>query len=186
MSPRIVPVLFVLTCVAQLAYPASMIVGQERTLRAGAPVRVRCQAVDPSDLLRGRYVRLRLETFTIPVERPEAFQGGQSIHALLEPDAEGFARLTAIRDQAPETGLHVSGEVRAVNPETREVTVGLPFDRYYMDEYDALRAEAALRSGAGQGDAFVVLRVRKGRAAIEDLFVGGRPIAEVLSDQTPR
>ena len=49
MSLRIGSVLFIVTCVAQLAYPASMIVGYERTLRTGTPVRIRCQAVDPSD-----------------------------------------------------------------------------------------------------------------------------------------
>jgi uncharacterized membrane-anchored protein len=141
--------------------------------------------VDPSDLLRGRYVRLRLETFAIPVERPEAYHGSPRVYALLETDAAGFARLGGIRDEAPETGLYLRAEVRAVNEETREVTVGLPFDRYYMDEYDAPRAEAAYRSAAGKGDAFVVLRVRGGRAAVEDLFLGGRPIAELLSDQAP-
>jgi hypothetical protein len=72
-----------------------------------------------------------------------------------------------------------------VDPETGEVTVGLSFDRYYMDEYDAPRAEAAFRSSAGKGDAFVVLRVREGRAVIQDLFVDGRLIAELLSDPTP-
>jgi len=185
MSLRIGSVLFVVTCVAQLAYPASMIVGHERILRAGTPVRIRCEAVDPSDLLRGRYLRLRLETFTIPVESPEAYHGSPTVYALLETDAAGFALLGGIRDTAPETGLYVRAEVREVNAETREITVGLPFDRYYMDEYDAPRAESAYRSGAGRGDAFVVLRVRAGRAAIEDLFVGGRPIAELLSEQAP-
>jgi uncharacterized membrane-anchored protein len=185
MSLRSGSVLFIVTCVAQLAYPASMIVGYERTLRAGTPLRVRCQAVDPSDLLRGRYVQLRLESFTIPAERPEAYHRSQTVYALLEADAAGFARLGGIRDEAPERGLYLPAEVLAVNPDTREVTVGLPFDRYYMDEYDAPRAEAALRSSASRGDAFVVLRVREGRAAIEDLFVGGRPIAELLSGQRP-
>ena len=184
MSRRIGSVLFALTCVAQLAYPASMIVDREHILRAGTPVRVRCEAVDPSDVLRGRYVRLRLETFTIPVGKPEAYHGSPTVFALLETDAAGFARLAGIRDQAPETGLYLRAEVQVVNSETGEVTVGLPFDRYYMDEYDAPRAEAAVRSGARSGDAFVVLRVRQGRAAIEDLFVDGRPIAEVLTGQT--
>jgi uncharacterized membrane-anchored protein len=185
MSLRIGTVLFIVTCVAQLAYPASMIVGYEHTLRAGTPLRIRCQMVDPSDLLRGRYVQLRLQTFTIPVEQPEAFHRRQTVVALLETDAAGFARLAGIRDQAPETGLYLPAEVEKVNPETREVTVGLPFDRYYMGEYDAPRAENAYRSGARKGDAFVVLRVRRGRAAIEDLFVDGRPIAELLSNQKP-
>jgi len=185
MSLRIGSVLFIVTCVAQLAYPASMIVGYERTLRTGTPVRIRCQAVDPSDLLRGRYVRLRLESFTIPVERPEAYYGSPTLYALLETDAQGFARVSGLRDEAPERGLYLPAEVLTVNPETREVTVGLPFDRYYMDEYDAPRAEAAVRGGARKGDTFVVLRVREGRAAIEDLFVEGRPIAEVLAGETP-
>jgi uncharacterized membrane-anchored protein len=183
MSLRAVWALFFATCLAQLAYPASMIVGHERTLRAGTPVRVRCQPVDPSDLLRGRYVRLRLETFTVPVERPETYLEKPTVYALLETDAAGFARLAGIRDEAPKTGLYLSAEVRAVDQDKGELTLGLPFDRYYMSERAAPRAEAAYRSAAGQGEAFVVLRLRGGRAAIEDLFIGGRPIAEVLSDR---
>jgi uncharacterized membrane-anchored protein len=183
MSLRIISALFFATCVAQLAYPASMIVGYERTLRVGTPVRVRCQPVDPADLLRGRYVRLGLETFRVRVERPETYLEKPTVYALLETDAAGFARLRGIRDQAPETGLYLSAEIREVDQENGEVTVGLPFDRYYMSERDAPRAEAAYQSTAGKGDAFVVLRVRGGRAAIEELFIEGRPVAEFLSDR---
>ena len=182
MSLRIGSVLFALTCVAQLAYPAGMIVGHELVLRVGTPVRVRCEAVDPSDVLRGRYLRLRLEPFTIPVEQPEQYDGSPAVYALLETDPAGFARLGGVRQRAPESGLYVRAEVQSVNAETREVTVGLPFDRYYIGEYDAPRAENAYRSGVGKGDAFVVLRVRRGRAAIEDLFISGRPLAELLSE----
>ena len=185
MSLRIGLILFVVTCVAQLAFPASMIVGYERTLRLGTPVRIRCELVDPSDLLRGRYVWLRLEELKIPVDRPEDYLGRKAVYALLEKDPSGFARLEGIRSQRPDAELYVKAEVRRWDPETREIAVGLPFDRYYMGEDDAPRAETALRRGAAAGEAFVVLRVREGRAAIEGLFVDGRPIAEVLTGQTP-
>jgi uncharacterized membrane-anchored protein len=184
MSLRLASVVFVVNCLAQLSYPASMIVGYERTLRTGTPIRVRCQAVDPADLLRGRYVRLRLETLTTRVERPVEYPENAKVFALLEPDTGGFARLRGIRDRAPETGLYLPAQVRAVNAETGEVTVGLTFDRYYMEEYEAPRAETAFRRSSGEGGAFVVLRVRAGRGVIEDLIVDGRPIAELLSDPT--
>ena len=171
MSLRIGSVLFVVTCVAQLAYPASMIGGHERILRAGTPVRIRCQTVGserrPARSLRATSPR----DLHGSVEKPEDYHASSTVYALLETDAEGFARLGGIRNRAPETGLYVRAQVREVNAETKDVIVGLPFDRYYMDEYDAPRAENAYRSGAGKGDAFVVLRVKEGRAAIEDLFV---------------
>jgi uncharacterized membrane-anchored protein len=185
MSPRVLSALFLASCLAQLAYPASMIVGHEWTLRAGTPLRVRCQPVDPSDLLRGRYVRLRLETFTVPVDKPEAYLEKPTAYALLETDAAGFARLGGVRSEAPETGLYVSAEIRAVDREKGEVTLGLPFDRYYMGERAAPLAEAAYRRAAGEGDAFVVLRVRGGQAAIEELYIEGRPVAEFLAGQAP-
>ena len=89
MSPRIESVVFALTCVAQLAYPAGMIVGHELILRVGTPVRVRCEAVDPSDILRGRYVQLRLEPFTIPVEKPEDYYGSPTV----EQDVSGGSKV---------------------------------------------------------------------------------------------
>ena len=130
MSLRIGSVLFALTCIAQLAYPASMIVGHERILRVGTPVRIHCQAVDPSDILRGRYVRLRLETFTAPVENPEDYHGSPTVYALLETDAAGFARLVGIRDRAPERILHMA--VRRMLPKNKLATVMLSKLKMYV------------------------------------------------------
>ena len=62
-------------------------------------------------------------------------------------------------------------------------TVKVPFDRYYMDEKLAPKAEQAYRDNSRQGkqDAILNVRVRSGNALIESLEVGGVPIRDLAS-----
>ena len=65
------------------------------------------------------------------------------------------------------------------------VCFDLPFDRYYMEEKLAPAAEAAYRQNSGREkrDAYVVVRIRSGRAVIEDLFICEKPILEYIETQ---
>jgi hypothetical protein len=56
-----------------------------------------------------------------------------------------------------------------------------------MEETKAPAAEKAYRESNRRGaqDAYVVLRVRDGAGVIENLFVGGKPIAEAAAGAKP-
>ena len=64
-------------------------------------------------------------------------------------------------------------------------TIRIPFDRYYLSEHDAPRAETTYREHSRRGslDAYLVVRVRNGSAVLADLVVGGKPIREFLASQ---
>ncbi|MDA3925227.1 MAG: GDYXXLXY domain-containing protein [Kiritimatiellae bacterium] len=62
--------------------------------------------------------------------------------------------------------------------------IEVPFDRYYMDEKLAPRAEQAYRDNSRRGkqDAVLNVRVRNGYALIESLEVGGVPIRDLAKE----
>jgi hypothetical protein len=61
-------------------------------------------------------------------------------------------------------------------------TVSLPFDKYWVTERDAPAAEAAYRaqSRRDKRNAFVTVRVFRGDAAMEQLFLDNQPLGEYL------
>jgi hypothetical protein len=69
------------------------------------------------------------------------------------------------------------------------VEVALPFDRYYLPEDLAPAAEQAYRTLAsrepGPTRAWVDVRVRDGHAVLEELYLDGVPVREVLAAATP-
>lgn len=174
-----------LVALAQLAVPVSMILGLERTLREGTVWRFRTAPVDPADAFRGRYVALGFEETRAPLAAGQEVGRGDRVWVELRRDAEGFAVLGpawAARPPARDVlRLRVAWVETASTPQA--VHLDLPFDRLYLEESAAPRAEQAYRESQRGGDArrpaWAVVRVRDGRAALEDVLVEGRSLREL-------
>ncbi|OQW95146.1 MAG: hypothetical protein BWK77_08000 [Verrucomicrobia bacterium A1] len=175
-------VLFGVVAVIQLAVPASMIVGRERTLRTGELFKFKTAPVDPFDAFRGRFVAVRVEQSTAPRGAETNLAVGTKVCAAVGVDTNGFAVLTGVTVKPPADGAYIRAPV--VWSSDTNVTVALPLDRFYMNEKLAPQAEAAYREHAvasGPRDAWLAVRVRSGQAVIEDLYLGDRRILEVLT-----
>ena len=174
--------LFAVLAVAQLAASVGMIARQELVLRHGRVYKFLTGPVDPFDALRGRFVALVFESNTMPVVEGFEVSRGDRVYALVEEDADGFARLTRLVRQRPPGDAAIP--VKVHHTYRAEVRLELPFDRYYMEEDIAPEAEAAYRqrARAGNRDAYVTVRVWKGHAVLEELYVGGKPILEFLRE----
>lgn len=178
--------LLVVTLGAQLAVPASMIIEQEQVLRSGAVFKFRTAPVDPYDAFRGKYVALAFEIPQFDVPDGEIPSRDSIYYAGLAIDSQGYARLSSVSTQAPSGPyLKVHG---VYNASTQRVSVSLPFNRFYLEESLAPRAEAAYRryNAAGPGqqlDCYVTVRIANGVGALQDLFLDGRPIHQVLSQE---
>ncbi|MBE3069530.1 MAG: GDYXXLXY domain-containing protein [Planctomycetes bacterium] len=172
--------LFGVLALAQIAVPVSMVVEREMVLRYGRVLKFRTAPVDPFDALRGRYMALRFESNSVPEPTGIESVSGQRVYALVEEDADGFARFTGLSARRPEGDAYM--QVRVDHSYHRETTLALPFDRYYLEEDLAPAAEEAYRARSARGshDAYVTVRVWKGRAVLEELYVGGKPILEFL------
>lgn len=186
-ASRLVLGVFAVVTVAQLAAPASLWWRYERTLREGRAYKFRTAPVDPYDAFRGRYVALRYEQQQGPWRGAGAAERGQTAFATIEEGDDGFARVQGLTPERPAVGdyLRVKVTYPGWGTNAGQVNFAVPFDRYYMEERQAPKAEAAYwrnspRRGQTNDTTYALVRVKGGRGVIEELFVGGKPIREAI------
>jgi uncharacterized membrane-anchored protein len=168
-------ILFILVGLAQLGVPASLIWKRERTLRYGRVWKLRTAPVDPVDAFRGRYVALDFEAEGQEISPPSNVGYGQSVFITMRQTPEGFAEIDQVLPRPPVGDDFIEAELRGK-------TVSLPFDKYWVTERDAPAAETAYRaqSRREKRNAFVTVRVFRGDAALEELYLDGVPLGEYL------
>jgi uncharacterized membrane-anchored protein len=187
---------FVCAAAVQLAVPLAMIARREQTLRHGRQYRFKTAPVDPYDAFRGRYVAINVDLSagtatnnwgwqnSVIVTNAAEIERGDRVFALIAETTDGFARVARLTRQRPEGDGYLRARVRWINTHGKQtdVSLDLPFDRYYMNEKKAPEAEKAYRehSRRANQDAYVTVRVLSGFAVLEDLCVGGRPIRDYL------
>ena len=181
MKTRLLLGLFGLALLAQLAVPASMILKRERTLAHGQAFKFRTAPVDPYDAFRGRYVALGFDRNSVVAPPGHDFARGQTVHVRLEEDADGFATFAEVLRERPDAAPYLTTKIQYVGGNM--VQLRLPFDRYYMDENAAPAAEQAYwkYTAASNRNAHVQVRLEKGFAVLEDLYVDGQPIRDYLA-----
>ncbi|MCG3150428.1 MAG: hypothetical protein PCFJNLEI_03914 [Verrucomicrobiae bacterium] len=181
-------ILLAVVAVGQLGIPGYMIHRQEQTLREGRAYKFKTAPVDPYDAFRGRYVALRYAqdhaawTGTNVVRRMPAF-------ATVVEGTDGFAVVSELALTRPAAGdfLRVMVHYSGWGTNAGMAYFTLPFDRYYMEETKAPMAERAYwdnnRRGQTNLNTYALVRIRQGHGVLEELFVDGRPIRDVVRER---
>lgn len=171
--------IFAVVGLAQLAVPASLIWKREQTLRHGSVWKFRTAPVDPIDAFRGRYVALQFEAEGQEISPPANASYRQTIFVTLRQNSEGFAEVDQVNSSPPAGDDFIEAKLLGK-------TVSLPFDKYWVTERDAPAAEAAYRaqSRRDKQNAFATVRVFRGDAALEQLYLDGVPLGEYLRANT--
>ena len=65
----------------------------EKVIAEGALMSFKCQAPDPYDMLRGRYLAVRAVPDMFDVAEEGKFKGGEMVYALLETGADGLVTI---------------------------------------------------------------------------------------------
>jgi len=183
MKNKIIIRLFLCLALVQLVVPLSMIAKREIVLKQGAQFRFKVAPVDPYDAFRGRYVALRVDESSVPQVKEIKLKYGQAVYALIEVDAQGFARFVGAEINRPCGRAYICA--RASGTYNNKVNLDLPIDRYYMEEKSAPLAEKIYRQYAQRNkqDAYVLVRIKDGFAVIESLYVGGQRIEDAVKQQ---
>jgi uncharacterized membrane-anchored protein len=168
-------IVFGLIAFAQLAVPGSLIWKREHTLRQGHVWKFRTAPVDPVDVFRGRYVALHFEIETQEISPPPNSGYSEKVFVTLKANAEGFAEIDQVFATKPAGDDFMEAQLTGK-------TISLPFDKYWVSERDAPAAELAYQSLSRRGNqnAYVSVRVFRGDAAIEQLYLDNQPLAEFL------
>jgi uncharacterized membrane-anchored protein len=182
-------IVFSVAVAAQLAVPAWMIAGRERTMREGKTFKFRTRPVDPVDAFRGRYVWLSLEPGSVKVQDADKWMANQKAYAVLGTDSNGFAVVNRLDRAMPAGEPAVKVRVRWPNIQQKEVRVDWPgLDRYYMTEKKAPAAERAYwqHNVRTNRTCHVTVRVSGNDAVIENLFIEEKPVSDWLKENAAR
>lgn len=196
--PRVRLVFFALFAIATLAAPLGMIAHYENIRSNGVVHKFRVAPVDPSDLLRGRYVQLQFANTDLPVNK-KFFErhwnrGGAAAYVLLKKGADGFSVPVKLSHEMVEGGGTDVIMVNKLSPnywrnegkEELEARFNYPFDRFYLPENVAPKAEYLYRSSFWnvaddkRGVTYVTVRVLGGKAVLEELYINGVPVREAV------
>jgi uncharacterized membrane-anchored protein len=188
MSTKAILGVFAVVAVIQLGVPASMLWRHENVLRTGTPYKFRTAPVDPYDAFRGRYVALNYADTHAPVRPGDELRYREPAYVSLEKDTAGFARFVELSAAPPATGDYLRVEYHWGVGGTNAAHFRLPFDRYYMEESKAPRAEQAYwrqgnRRGQTNDATYVMVRVKGGRGVIEELFIQDKPVRQFLAEE---
>lgn len=168
--------------VLQWAVPATLALRSEYVLRAGTRYYLRTAPVDPADVFRGRYVALRFADAQAHVPAAADWPAGTVVYVPLITGDDRYARFGAASQTAPAQGDYLKAKIISVDA-AHLASVQLPFDRYYLDESLAVMAEQAYRDAnrrGGPSAAYVSIRVHRGDAVLESLFIDNLPIRRYL------
>ena len=127
---------FLVAVAAQAVLPLGLIGWNEVQLARGTEVRLRTVPVDPLDLFRGRYVRLRYDISSVRVPRDVA--PGATVYVPLRREGEHWTGGAATRER-PDGGTFIRGWVTEVYGGRAQIEYGI--ETYYADEDEAPRLE---------------------------------------------
>ncbi|WP_341878016.1 GDYXXLXY domain-containing protein [Defluviitalea saccharophila] len=172
---------FIVIAVIQLAIPLSMIIRREITLSRGEVYKFQVEPVDPYDPFRGRYVDVRLKNDALIVSKDFESRPGQKVFVTLDKDQKGYAKFAGIQLEKPKQGNYFATKILYSFEDDygkQEIHVEIPFDRYYMEEKLAPKAEQVYREEID--NAYLTIRFLKGFGVVEQLFINEMPIEDYL------
>jgi uncharacterized membrane-anchored protein len=168
---------FVLTCAAQWFVPANMIWQRERILDAGVAYKFKTAPVDPSDPFRGRYVQLWFENNSLALRDTQLqWNSGEDVYLSLGVDSAGYAVFIDALKMPPVEGDYLQAKVSYVDYSTpRMMWINLPFDRFYMEETSAPKAEQQYNEASRDTTkvTYAVVKINDGQAVLEDVMIDG-------------
>ncbi|MBN1864776.1 MAG: GDYXXLXY domain-containing protein [Victivallales bacterium] len=172
---------FFAVAILQLGLPAAMIVRYEDVIRNGTQYKFRTAPVDPYDAFRGRYVALSMREDSVRSDG-ESFNPCETVYVVVITGDDGFAKFTSAHRTPPVgKGDYIKMKTRW-GSDSGETRLEIPFDRFYMNEHLAPEAEKAYFKASRQDNdnTFVAVRVKNGHAVIENLYLDGTPVLEIL------
>jgi len=158
---------FLILALAQLAIPIQMIFHNNTILSSGKIYKFKAQPIDPYDAFRGKYIHLNFNESTIYTK--DSIVDSKSYVAVLGTDKNGFARIIKLR-QKPKINEDYITLTSTYSYKVSEkdkrfyVNVNFPFNRFYMNEYKAPKAEETYNSSVRDSakNVYALVAVKEG------------------------
>lgn len=166
--------------------PLNMIMQQEDILKEGTTFKFKTQPIDPNDPFRGKFVVLNYEADRMDVSNGELWFKGEPVFVRIQENAAGFAEIASLEKIAPiDEQDYVKAEIAYVwGDDPVRVRINYPFERFYMEESKAPKAEAMFRDlwRDSTTNVYGLVVINEGKAALEDVLVDGVSIRDAVTD----
>lgn len=193
---KIYLLLFAALAMVQLYVPVQMILSKESIKSQGTAYKFKVAPLDPNDPFRGKYIRLdfeidRYNDSNNALDLPDLpYNEDRTAYALLGVNDHGFAVLSDISLEKPEAINYVEVKARyffkhdSLSRKGRRVHVDFPFERFYMDENKAPKAERLQQELRLDSNSVTYARVfiYKGESVLDDVLVDGVSISEMVEN----
>lgn len=184
MKKFIIPI-FIALAFVQWWVPAQMIMGNESVLNNGISYKFLTEPVDPADPFRGKYISLNFKADEFIVPGNHAFTAGQEVYIGLAQDDSGYAKISWLSEKKPAAGSdYVKAIISHIDYDNKQkVHIAYPFNKYYMEEYRAPRAETVYRESNRdmKNRTYAMIKIFKGNAVIEDVLINDTSIHKYLT-----
>jgi hypothetical protein len=182
-------VLYLLAFALALAYPLHTIVKLENRANISGVFSFKVAAYDPYDIMRGRYMALRVLPDRCKLE-DDSFNSKKKTYLRLGVDQDGFAEILGVSNQKPANGpfLALNGEqLRSYEPKG-EILIYYPFNKFYLNEKIAKEADAEVRriSAASDGTDKIYLQVailKDGSFKVDNLYINDKTIRQHIEQK---
>ena len=180
--------IFIIVAIAQLFVPAKMILDREDVLKTGKEFKFIAAPVDPSDPFRGKYISLNFVENTVGINHKKSWVNGEKSYIILTTDENGFAKIKSVTKVKPKEDIDfVTVIIRydSSSDESDSLVIEYPFDRFYLKESKAQRAELKYRQSIQDSTkvTYASVYVKNGEAVLKDVLIDGISINELLKSE---
>ncbi|MBT8219133.1 MAG: GDYXXLXY domain-containing protein [Bacteroidia bacterium] len=172
-------IIFSIYAVGLLAFPLMTVWNQQSIFDDGSIYKFKCAPIDPNDIFRGKYVQLGFDNNFIP-KSTLSIDIGQTVYGRIAIDQAGYAFVTEIANVP--FGKETYLELQNVQDQGDIIRFDYPFNRLYMNEEKAPKAEELFRDELSNTDAEIYARVyiTEGRFLLDDVFVNEMTLKQLV------
>ncbi len=177
---------FLFVAAAQIYVPASMILDNEDILATGETYKFLVQPIDPNDPMRGKYITLNFKenSFTTIEESP--YVQGEDVFVILDKNPDDFSEIRYLSKEKPKNFDFVEAKIWSVNAfnDSTNITIQYPFDRFYMDEFLAPKAEIIYNESLGDSvtTTYALVKIKNGKAVLKDVMIDEKSIIDIIGE----
>lgn len=185
---------FVLIVLAQWYVPALMISEHEDVAANGKVLKFKTAPIDPYDAFRGKYIMLNFRDHKGKVTKEtKALNNGDDIYVTFT-DSSGYALVESVLvDEPKDNPVYVKAKVDYVdnnmfliNSKVKHPTVAIyinyPFQRYYMNEIKAPKAETAYQENNREtrDNVYAQVAIKNGVGVVKDVIIDEKSIKDYV------
>ena len=185
---------FVLILIAQWYVPAQMISEHEDVAANGKVLKFKTAPVDPYDAFRGKYIILNFKENKGKITKEtKALNYGDAIFVTFT-DSAGYALVGAVlADEPKDTSVYVKAKVDYIdnnafllNSKVKRpmvfIHINYPFERYYMNEKKAPKAETAYQESNREtkNNVYAQIAIKNGVGVVKDVLIDNKSIKDYV------